>query len=215
MNAVLRRLGAVAIMAVGGAGVLGLVVWMNSYAERPARAPARDAVALQVAPPPPPPRKEERPRTPPRRPRRTETPRPRTPPPDLSSTLSGVALGSPIGDLGSVSTAGDRLLGAPQRDLVMTNDAVDDPPRELRCPAPGHPEAARRRGLAGQVTLSLLIGADGAVERVKVVRAEPPGVFEDAARTAMEGCRFAPARYQGAAVRTWATKTIRFQLGNG
>ncbi|GIX37194.1 MAG: hypothetical protein KatS3mg127_0433 [Silanimonas sp.] len=59
--------------------------------------------------------------------------------------------------------------------------------------APRFPEAAQRRRLEGEVELLLTIAADGSVEGVDVLRADPPGVFDREAVLAARRWRYAPA----------------------
>ena len=58
---------------------------------------------------------------------------------------------------------------------------------------PRFPEAAARRRLDGEVELAVSIRADGSVEGVDVVRADPPGVFDREAVLAVRRWRYAPA----------------------
>ncbi|MEZ4464293.1 MAG: energy transducer TonB [bacterium] len=97
----------------------------------------------------------------------------------------------------------------------MTEDAVDQRPRRVGCPAAPYPAAARGRGVQGHVIMRLLVGEAGEVERVKVVEAEPAGVFEAGAQDAMRRCRFEPARYQGRPVKVWAEQRVVFKLSQG
>jgi protein TonB len=55
-------------------------------------------------------------------------------------------------------------------------------------------------GTRGRVVLELLIAADGSVDTINVERAEPGGVFEEAAVKAFSQARFSPAMKRGAAV---------------
>ncbi|WP_461061037.1 energy transducer TonB [Silanimonas algicola] len=59
--------------------------------------------------------------------------------------------------------------------------------------SPRFPEAAARRRLEGEVEVAVRIGADGRVEAVDVVRADPPGVFDREAVLAVRRWRYAPA----------------------
>lgn len=58
---------------------------------------------------------------------------------------------------------------------------------------PRFPEAATRRRLQGEVELSVRIRADGIVDGVEVVRANPPGVFDREAVLAVRRWRYAAA----------------------
>ena len=75
---------------------------------------------------------------------------------------------------------------------------------------PEYPEAAARRFLSGKVVLRLYILESGAVQRVEVVRAEPPGVFERAAERAFLAARFTPGIKDRRAVRVRMTLEIAF-----
>jgi len=90
--------------------------------------------------------------------------------------------------------------------------AVDRMPTPLRQVKPRYPMAARRMGQSGQVLLRLFVDQEGAVREVTVVRAEPSGVFEDAAVEAVRKWRFFPAVAHGAAVGVWMTLPVRFSL---
>lgn len=59
--------------------------------------------------------------------------------------------------------------------------------------SPRFPEAAVRRRLEGEVEVAIGIAADGTVDTVDVVRAEPPGVFDREAVLAVRRWRYAPA----------------------
>jgi len=58
----------------------------------------------------------------------------------------------------------------------------------------------------------LLIGPTGNVEKVKVIEAQPAGVFDDVATAGVQTWKFEPASYRGENVRVWATQRVRFDL---
>jgi len=76
-----------------------------------------------------------------------------------------------------------------------------------------YPEIARRSGLEGKVTLQALIGKDGHVEKVEVIKSDYD-VFKDAAITAMKNMKFTPARQNGTPLKLWITRTINFRLNS-
>ena len=55
--------------------------------------------------------------------------------------------------------------------------------------------------VTGHVLLLVMIDHDGAVDEANVVEAQPPGVFDEAARRAFLGARFRPASKDGRAVK--------------
>jgi protein TonB len=74
-----------------------------------------------------------------------------------------------------------------------------------------YPEVARRSGLEGKVVVQALIGKDGSVEKVDVLKADYD-LFKDAAVDAMKKAKFTPARQNGTPLKVWITRTINFKL---
>jgi protein TonB len=52
-------------------------------------------------------------------------------------------------------------------------------------------------GTKGRVVLDLFVSAKGTLDRIHVVKAEPPGRFEQAARQAFAGARYSPGLRKG------------------
>jgi protein TonB len=65
-------------------------------------------------------------------------------------------------------------------------------------------------GTRGRVVLELRIGVDGRVASIDVARAEPGGVFEEAAVQAFFGARFSPGMKSGVAVPTLMRVEVSF-----
>lgn len=80
---------------------------------------------------------------------------------------------------------------------------------------PNYPRRALAAGIQGEVQLAFTITADGRVENLRVVSAEPAGVFEREARRAASRWRFAPRRENGRPVAREATKTLYFRIEGG
>lgn len=74
--------------------------------------------------------------------------------------------------------------------------AADAQAAPLQVVAPVYPPRAMAASVEGRVELSYRIGADGSVSQVRVLHAQPAGVFEDAARAALGAWRF-PASAAG------------------
>ncbi len=194
---------------LGGGVVLFVLTHINAHVPPPPDRHSGSAVPLAVAPPPPPPPRA----APPPKPRPPQA-RPAPPPPfaALGSSLGGIDVGLGAMEVDINGPADDELLGSGD-DIVMTAETVDTPPRPLRRAPLTYPPTARAKGITGEVTLNLLVEADGRVSEVRVESAQPPGWFEAAAKEAVRRWRFQPARYQGKAVRVWARQRIKFQLG--
>jgi protein TonB len=82
--------------------------------------------------------------------------------------------------------------------------------RLLLAPLPEYPEAARRAGIEGQVTLLLRIDRDGTVDTVEQLSGEP--VLGRAAAEAVEQWRYSPLRVGGEPVSVLTSVTLAFQL---
>ena len=80
-------------------------------------------------------------------------------------------------------------------------------------PAPAYPAAARRHEQQGTVTVKVLVGADGSVERAEVADSSGFDTLDNAAlETVRSRWRFVPARHDGIAVESWVLVPIRFAL---
>ena len=77
-----------------------------------------------------------------------------------------------------------------------------------------YPEVARRSGLQGKVTVDVLIGKDGRVDSVIVLKSDYD-IFKDAAIDAMKHAHFTPAKQNGTPVKVWITRQINFRLKDG
>ena len=130
--------------------------------------------------------------------------------------MSGIDLGGLSGLGQTALDGGNELLGnGDGKALVMTSDTVDQPPRAVQKVSPKYPASARKKGITGFVSFSLVIGPDGEIVRSKIVDAEPSGVFESAARDAIGNWSFRPGTYKGEAQTVVVEQTIRFTLTRG
>ncbi len=80
------------------------------------------------------------------------------------------------------------------------------------CPSPAYPAMAKRRDIAGDVTVSYEILGDGGVGDVYVVQSSGFPVLDDAAIAAVKSWTFFPGTENGAPVTESRTKTFRFRL---
>lgn len=88
---------------------------------------------------------------------------------------------------------------------------VDLKPRLLNNPVPRYTEEARLNRVMGTASVRVLIGADGSVKQVKVLRALPDGLTEEAMRAAYS-LKFDPARKNDQPVTFWQNVQIEFNL---
>ena len=87
---------------------------------------------------------------------------------------------------------------------------VDQPAAPLEHAAMLYPENALKRRISGVVVMDVYIGSDGKIDRTEVVRAEPPGVFEQAVRDALQASRFRPALLGRVPVNSRVTIEVPF-----
>jgi protein TonB len=95
------------------------------------------------------------------------------------------------------------------RNAVAT--AVDQRPVRLNAPKLGYTEEARKNKIQGTVTARVLVGADGTVKDVRIMRGLPDGLDEEAIRAAYQ-MRFRPAMKGGQPVASWYVVQMEFNL---
>ena len=125
-------------------------------------------------------------------------------PPHLNSTAAGTAT-APASSVAYPLP----LEGLPAPRYYLPRE-VDQPAAPLEHANLVYPDAALRQRIGGVVVMHLFIGADGRLERTEVVRAEPPGVFEDAVRDAAVASRFRAAVLGQRAVSSRVTIEVPF-----
>ena len=104
---------------------------------------------------------------------------------------------------------GDPRLGGGNGNGPATS--VDTKPVALNSPQPRYTEEARKNKIQGNVTARVLIGADGQVRDVRIVRHLPDGLDEQAIQAAYQ-LRFRPAMKGGQPVAFWQAVVIEFNL---
>lgn len=77
---------------------------------------------------------------------------------------------------------------------------------------PPYPPGAMRMGEEGEVSLRVLIGADGRVKAVERIAATNDSFWEATRRQALARWRFKPATRDGVAVESWFTTRVRFVI---
>jgi protein TonB len=76
----------------------------------------------------------------------------------------------------------------------------------------GYPEVARQAGIEGRVTVKILVGPGGNVEKVGSISG--PDVFYDAVRDKASELQFTPGLQNGKPVKVWVTVPFNFKLKN-
>jgi protein TonB len=206
-----RLIGAAVAMIAGSGLILWTVVVMNAHdTAREDQEQGGQEIVVDAPRKEPPKRPEKKP--PPKRTRTSDTAR-RAPLPNLSTALSGLAFGLPQLEGIDVGEAARRLLGSQSAgEMVMNANTVDQQPKVLERGRAAYPARARAKNIEGWVKLTFLINERGEIEQLKVLEAEPPGVFEESAIAAVSSTRYAPAVYQSLPVRFRATQRVPFTL---
>jgi protein TonB len=207
-----RHLGALVVMTAGSALVFGGVLAMNLFSEPPTRGETERAVGFEVEKKPPPPQqRRDRPQKATRT-LKSSTARAAAPVPVIASQIAGMNFGLPQFSMDLTAAAAHSVLGDTAKSLVMTEESVDKRPEPIRKGTAVYPMAARKKGVEGSVTVTFLVNPDGRVSGIRVLNAEPPGVFEDAAKEALAQSEYRPAEYQGNPVTMRVKQTVVFKL---
>lgn len=109
----------------------------------------------------------------------------------------GVAMPNPVQDLG---------------ETVFNMSDLDRKPQLINRVQPVYPYEARRKEINGKVILRFVVDSEGNVQNIKVLRAEPKGLFEENAREAVKKWRFKPGYFSGEPVNTRVTVPITFEM---
>lgn len=130
--------------------------------------------------------------------------------PDIAgTTVIGPVPVDPPGPVGPVAGGGGTVVDPP-RPPVMVAPSVD--PRYEAMLQPPYPPAEIRRGTEGNVTARVLIGPDGRVKAIDIVKSPSDGLSEATRKQALARWRFKPATRDGVPVEGWKTMTLRFQI---
>jgi protein TonB len=127
-----------------------------------------------------------------------------------TTTELGPAPMDPPGPIGPIGPASGGTVVDPPRPPVMVGPSVD--PRYEALLQPPYPPAAIRRGTEGNVTARVLIGADGRVKAIDIVKSPSDDLSEATRKQALARWRFKPATRDGVPVEGWKTMTLRFQI---
>lgn len=209
MKNVKNHLKASVWMVFGLFFVFGTVIIMNKDSNIDASSSKSSSAAFEIQKIPkqePKPKPKPKPKQEPKKAQRA------APAPSLSSSLNGLDTG-----LESFMTSDfsqeESLLGDVDKNVVMSEESVDEAPKPLQRAAMEYPKQAKKMRLSGYVLMNLLINKEGEVEKVKVLESEPAGIFDDVATQGVKSWKFKPASYKGEAVKVWAKQKIRFDLG--
>lgn len=228
-----RWLWSVAFTMLTYSALCGAVTWLSMGTQTPPQeSPVEVTFQERVAPPPPPPPAEAvavpepvaaAPVPKHLKVRKVETapkPKPLVPPKEVPAKPPAEA--EPADDRG-VAVVGDPSLGgdpagleggragvvASAEPIALPEDA--DPPVPLPSNrVPDYPAQARAEGKTGLVVLKVVIGTDGAVREVELLRGEEP--FVTAAMQVVRTWKYRPAQYRGQPIAVYRIVQIPFKL---
>ena len=117
--------------------------------------------------------------------------------------------------------AGPDTLDLPMVESVPTFDTnmglfsvgqLDAPLTTLVRVPPMYPVRARQQNIEGWVKVSFVVDETGSVGNIKVLEADPEGIFERSVQRCVGSWRFKPGTVEGIPVKTLVETTIRFKL---
>lgn len=205
---------ALALSEAGHLVVLATVLWIQSRAVEPELRLNEGIIRFIPAPPlipekPPAPRNE--PRTaelPPENPE--PIPAARVVVPKETGPIGGeetTKLDHPVSDPGPTPSGGSAVNPDPAEGVFV---AFDRAPVPYYQPSPVYPQWPKELGIEGRVVLHVLVGRDGRVARITVLR-DVKGLT-DAARDAIARWLFHPAPSGNNPVAVWVEIPIEFRL---
>jgi protein TonB len=101
---------------------------------------------------------------------------------------------------------------APAPGPVSDEPQFDTDLQAVYKPEPRYPPRALRAGIEGVVTVEFIVTPEGGVRDVKVVKAEPPGVFDEATIQGVTKWKFQPKTVDGKPISRRARLDINFRL---
>ena len=130
------------------------------------------------------------------------------PPEQTIASQEEIAQTTPGVDAGK----GDLVVAPPSDDLPQFGEYVyvEELPEAITKVKPDYPDIAREAGVDGVVLVQALVGKDGKVKDVRVVKPIP--MLDDAAITAVKQWVFKPALSNNKPVAVWVAVPVRFSL---
>ena len=130
------------------------------------------------------------------------------PPEQTIASQEEIAQTTPGVDAGK----GDLVVAPPSDDLPQFGEYVyvEELPEAITKVTPDYPDIAREAGVDGVVLVQALVGKDGKVKDVRVVKPIP--MLNDAAIAAIKQWVFKPALSNNKPVAVWVAVPVRFKL---
>lgn len=134
-------------------------------------------------------------------------------PPISGPTVTGEEVGTAplIGGMGGGDDGAETVRELPKPPIPIFKAAQRDT-RFAQTFQPEYPVGKLRLEIEGNVTVRVLIGTDGRVRQVQVLRATDPDFARATEKQALKAWRFKPATRDGLPVEDWQTLTVRFDI---
>jgi periplasmic protein TonB len=129
---------------------------------------------------------------------------------DLTESVAEDSGGGEI-DLGlSVKIPEDITPVPPPPNPVIRTARLD--PRYASALQPDYPPSMIRAEMEGSVAIRVLVGVDGRVKDVQIVKAASADFAEATKRQALKKWRFLPATSDGQPIESWREMNVRFEI---
>jgi protein TonB len=109
-------------------------------------------------------------------------------------------------------SGGMPLAPPPPISAIYQKGEVDQMPLPIFKMKPVYPYRARRLNITGNVEVKFLVDQNGHAKHIKILKSNPPGIFDESVISALPSWRFSPAKLRGEAVSCWVITTIAFNL---
>ena len=152
-------------------------------------------------------RRDSAPPPPEREPPKRQKPEQPPPPPQMSVSQS-LNPGDAVASLGPLVDAEAEIAEA---TTLGSGDGGGDLVPLVRID-PEYPARARQRGIEGWVEFEYTVTPQGTVSEVRILRAQPQGIFEQSVERAVRRWRFNPATEKGVPVSRTQRLRHRFEL---
>lgn len=116
---------------------------------------------------------------------------------------------APPGPVGPLTGGGGVTVDPPHKP-VLVGASID--PRHADALQPPYPASELRAGTEGNLSARVLIGVDGRVKAIEILRSPSDGLSAATRRHALARWRFKPATRDGIPVESWKVMTLRFQI---
>lgn len=133
------------------------------------------------------------------------------PKPGPATTDTNADTGALLDGRGGDDHGAEIIRELPKPPMPIFKAAFRDP-RFARDFQPEYPVGKLRLEIEGSATVRVLVGTDGRVRQVQVIRASDPDFAKATEKQALKAWRFKPAMRDGTPVEDWQTLTVRFDI---